>query len=342
MRETATIPASRADLQFELHRLPGAASTFAADVARGLSAMPKSVPPKHLYDELGSRLFEAICALPEYYLTRVEGAILAELAGELVGAFGGPIRLVELGSGSSEKTRVLIEAAIARQGELLYVPIDVSTSALLGSGRTLSLDYPELSIVAVAGEFAPALGWLAAAEARGEVPAPGATLVLFLGSTFGNLLEEEREPFLLEIRSHLAPGDGFLLGVDLKKPPSVLLPAYDDPLGVTAAFDRNLLGRINRELQGTFDLRTFAHRARYDSERARIEMHLESDRAQEVAIHGLDLTVPFAAGETIHTENSYRFDLDQMGALARATGFALARSWSDAEERFASCLFRAL
>lgn len=309
------------------------APTFAEDVRRGLTSSPKFLFPKYFYDDLGSRLFEAITALPEYYPTRAEAEILKNHADEIVGALGGPVWLLELGSGDGQKTRLMIEALIARQGALEYVPVDISESAVVGSSRSLLFSYPELRITAYVGEYHRALR-----KIRQERVAPGRTLVLFLGSTLGNLDPEERRVLLRDVRALLNPGEGFLLGLDLKKPESVLIPAYDDALGVTAAFDLNLLVRINRELGGEFDLRAFRHKAIYNAPKGRVEMHLESRKDQTVTIRDLGLEVSFAQGETIHTESSHKFDREQIATLAADTGFELRQMWTDSEGRFASNL----
>ena len=323
--------------RFSLRRAPEerVRRTFAEDVRAGLTAHPKILYPKYFYDELGSRLFEAITALPEYYPTRAEAEILRGHAGEIAGFLkGGPVRLVELGSGDGQKTRLLIEALLGRQGSLEYLPVDISEAAVEASAQVLLAAYPDLRVTAYVGEYHQAL------RALREQPSetPGRTLVLFLGSTLGNLDPEDRPPLLRDVRGLLAPGEAFLLGVDLKKSEDVLIPAYDDPLGVTAAFNLNLLGRINRELGGQFDLSSFRHRVVYNREAGRIEMHLESRRAQTVAIRALGIDVSFEEGETIHTESSYKFDVAQVAALARETGFELRRTWTDSEGRFASNL----
>jgi L-histidine N-alpha-methyltransferase len=309
------------------------APTFAEDVRRGLTSTPKFLYPKYFYDELGSRLFEAITVLPEYYPTRAEAEILRTHASEIVATLGGPVWLLELGSGDGQKTRLVIEALLARQGKLEYVPVDISESAVEASSRSLLFSYPELRITGYIGEYQTALR-----KIREDRRAPGLTLVLFLGSTLGNLDPEERRVLLRDVRALLNPGEGFLLGVDLKKPESELLPAYDDALGVTAAFNLNLLVRVNRELRGEFDLGGFRHKAVYNPREGRVEMHLESRRAQTVAIRELGIEVPFAAGETIHTESSYKFDREQVAALAADTGFEVRKTWTDSEERFASNL----
>ncbi|HSG39609.1 MAG TPA: L-histidine N(alpha)-methyltransferase [Thermoanaerobaculia bacterium] len=313
------------------------APTFAEDVRRGLTSTPKFLYPKYFYDELGSRLFEAITALPEYYVTRAEAEILRAHAAEIAGSVPGPVRLVELGSGDGQKTRLLIEALIASQGPLEYLPIDISESAVQVSSRALLLAYPDLRVNAYVGEYHSAMAEIHRKGSQGVH-----TLVLFLGSTLGNLDPDERRALLSDIRRLLEPGDALLLGVDLKKPEDVLIPAYDDPLGVTAAFNLNLLARINRELEGGFDVKAFRHRALYNRTAGRIEMHLESREDQTVPVRGLDLEIPFTKGETIFTESSYKFDLGQIAALASWSGFELRRTWKDSAGRFASNLFAAL
>lgn len=312
----------------------GAAPTFAEDVRRGLTADPKVLFPKYFYDALGSRLFEAICELPEYYVTRAETEIFQRYAGEIAGSLDGSVRLVELGSGDARKTRLLIEALVARQGGLEYLPIDVSRSPVEQSAERLLHAFPELTVTAFVADYQAGLRALR----REKVPPGFRTLALFLGSTIGNLDPADRLALLREIRAVLRPGDGLLLGVDLRKPESVLLPAYDDALGVTAAFNLNLLSRINQELGGEFDLAAFRHRARWNREQSRIEMHLESLREQTVRIRDLGLEVRFAAGETIHTESSYKLDPGQVAEMAAASGFALRRTWTDRGGRFASNL----
>jgi L-histidine N-alpha-methyltransferase len=309
---------------------------FADDVRRGLSAARKFLPPKYFYDELGSRLFEAICLLPEYYLTRAESEIFARHSGEIAGAAsqGSTVTLFELGSGSASKTRRIIEALLRRQKRLLYVPVDISPAALEESARALLRDYPALAVNAYAGDYDAALPRLGE-NLDGESRA----LVLFLGSNIGNFDREEARVFLLRVRQVLRAGDGLLVGADLKKDPAALEAAYDDALGVTAAFNLNLLARINRDLQADFDPRAFRHVALYDEARGRVEMHLESTRAQTVRISALGLDVLFREGERIHTENSYKYDLAELSALAAATGFESARTWLDAGERFSSNLF---
>ncbi len=305
--------------------------SFAKDVRTGLTVQPKTLPPKYFYDALGSQLFEAICLLPEYYPTRAEAEIFHRHAAEIVSQLPAPVGVVELGSGSSVKTRLLIEAILANQPELHYQPMDISASILQHSAEKLLGDYDRLRITGHVGDYTCGLDSIVRRE--GEH-----LLALFLGSNVGNYTPEESRALLKSIRSALRPGDGLLLGADLKKSPDVLIPAYSDPLGVTAVFNLNVLARINRELGGTFDLKNFQHRAVFNEDAGRIEMHLVSRVAQTVNIRALDLRVEFQTGETIHTENSYKYDLPQLATLAEATGFQPVNTWFDDERRF-SCNF---
>jgi len=328
----------RSDDRFTIHRLAlgGDSNAFASDVRGGLTRKAKALSPKYFYDELGSRLFEAICWLPEYYVTRAESEILRTTADEIVSSFEGPVRLLELGSGSSEKTRYLIEALLAKQPELHYLPVDISDSILeLASQRLLRL-YPRLRITAFAADYFTALQALAE-----RVPSDREcrTVAVFLGSNIGNFGRDESREFLRAVRKLLRPEDALLLGADLKKSPEVLIPAYDDALGVTAAFNLNLLTRINRELDGDFDVKKFQHSAIYNHELGRVEIHLVSREAQVVRIRAIDLEANFEKGETIRTENSYKFDRDQLSVLARDTGFSLARTWFDGAHLFSFNLF---
>jgi L-histidine Nalpha-methyltransferase len=307
---------------------------FGDDVRSGLVAHPKTLPPKYFYDDLGSKLFEAISALPEYYLTRAESEIFASHAQAIVER-ARPKRLVELGSGSAIKTRYLIEAALRAGTELGYSAIDIAAAALEASAKALQSEYPRLMVRSYHGDYFEGLRRLALAEGTG-----GPTLVLFLGSNIGNFDPPEAVRFLRATRDLLAPGDALLVGTDLKKDPGVLQAAYDDELGVTAAFNANILARINRELGGHFILHQFRHRALYNDRASRIEMHLESLLDQTVNIDELDLEVTLHAGETIHTESSYKFSLDDVARMARESGFMLDHSWTDKQRRFASNLLR--
>lgn len=316
-----------------LAHVPAARASFADDVRAGLTAPRKVLLPQYFYDALGSALFGAICELPEYYVTRAETEILTLRADEIARAFGAPVRLVELGSGYARKTRLLFDAVLARQESLEYAPIDIDPHVLEESARELLNTYPRLRVSAVAADFRDV------SRAFAVLPSSASrTIVLFLGSTIGNLDPVDAAALLREIRSVLEPGDALFLGADLVKPLDVLEPAYDDPLGVTAAFNRNLLARINRELGGHFDLARFTHRAFFNRDASRIEMHLVSRGAQRVAIDDLRLEVDFANGEAIHTENSYKYDDAMLATLAAEGGFAVERRWSDSRGWFADVL----
>jgi dimethylhistidine N-methyltransferase len=319
--------------RLQLYRAPHphAVATFADDVRSGLTAKRKYLPPKYLYDDLGSALFAAICELPEYYLTRSETEILQRYAGEVLQTLGGPIELVELGSGSARKTRLVIEEALRRQERLTYHPIDISPGALLASANSLVADYDRLDVMAYASDYFEIL-------ATSRLRTTERVLVLFLGSNIGNYEPEPARALLRAVATALRPGDGLLLGADLKKARRTLELAYDDPTGVTAAFNRNLLGRINRELDGYFDLRAFSHVAHYDESRGSVDSFLEAAYPHEVAIGALDLVVPFAAGERIHTESSHKFSSADIGRIAADSGFRVASGWRDEAQRFGASL----
>ena len=326
----------RRDSRLYLHNLVkrDPLTGLSEDVRKGLSAQPKRFLPKYFYDELGSQLFDAICLLPEYYLTRAENEILERFADEIVAAVDSPKTLLEMGSGSASKTRLIIEALLRLQSELLFIPVDISATALENSSRILLQSYPRLKIEAYAADYFAGL-----AELR-KKPRPR-TLALFLGSNISNFDLDEALRFLRAMRTVLQKGDALLLGADLKKDPAVLEAAYNDALGVTSAFNLNVLARINRELDGTFDLRAFRHRAFYNAAMGRIEIYIESLMKQRVRIEKLDLDVEFDAGELIHTENSYKYDMHGIRELAAATGFTLSRTWLDSQERFSSNLLLA-
>jgi L-histidine Nalpha-methyltransferase len=319
-------------------------TSFAQDVLAGLTSTPKTLLPKYFYDELGSRLFEAICCLPEYYLTGDENEIVAENVGEIMSELAipdqTPVRLIELGSGSAEKTRLIIEALLRRSADLHYLPIDISSSSLERSSEDLLHAYPGLRITGYAADYYSALGALRNTNAH-ERQAGLRTVVLFFGSSIGNLGPAESRELIGEVRAVLRPGDVLLLGADLKKSAATLIPAYDDALGVTAAFNLNLLVRINRELGGNFDLSKFEHRAVYNEEDGRIEMHLFSREAQTVQLRGINAEVNFECGESIHTENSYKFDVEDLRGLADATGFHLKKTWFDSNRHFSFNMFSA-
>lgn len=331
---TVAIVPRATDSRFRLVQVSTPSEDFGRDVREGLTSARKALPPRWFYDALGSALFDAICFLPEYYVMRAEAELLTSYRTQIVDAFGGNVRLVELGSGAARKTRLLLDVLTERQAEVEYVPVDVDAQMLERSGRELLKDYPTLRVLAVCSDFTKPSVPLAAAGPSNQ----GRTVVLFLGSTIGNLDPEGAVAMLRDLRNGLASGDALFLGADLRKSRDILEPAYDDPLGVTAAFNLNLLGRINRELGGHFSLETFRHRAFYDEAHGRIEMHLVSTRAQRVRIDALQLEVSFDEGETIHTESSYKHDHTTLAALAAAAGFTIEQRWTDSRGWFADVL----
>lgn len=333
-----TKPAVGTDARLSIHNLVtrDPRMGLAEDVRRGLSTQPKRFLPKYFYDELGSQLFEAICLLPEYYLTRSENEILQHYADEIVASVNrGKTTLLEMGSGSASKTRLIIEALLRRQSELLFMPVDISASALESSSLILLQSYSQLRIEAYAADYFAALAELSK-RPRGR------TLALFLGSNISNFDPSEARRFLRALRTVLTTGDAHLLGADLKKDKETLEAAYNDALGVTAAFNLNVLARINRELEGEFDLRNFRHLAFYNEQAGRIEIYIESCCEQTVSIKQLEMQVQFAEGEEIHTENSYKYDLGDIAQLATQTGFKLERTWLDSGKRFSSSLLMAV
>jgi L-histidine Nalpha-methyltransferase len=305
----------------------------ASAVRRGLTAPSKSLPPWLFYDEAGSRLFEQITELPEYYLTRVERGILSAYSRAMLTHAGGGqhLRIVELGAGSAAKTRLLLRTAMERQSGVVYEPVDVSFSALESACQRIESDLPEIEILPRVMDYTHELEFepCAAGERR---------LVVYIGSSIGNFEPDQAIGLLRRIRSRLQPGDGLLLGVDLVKDRNTLLAAYNDSKGITAAFNLNLLRRLNRELEADFDLESFSHRRFWNAAASRIEMHLESLAAQTVRIEALDLEVEFAAGEMIHTENSYKFPPGGAEALLSAAFFTPVSTWTDPRQWFAVCL----
>ena len=296
-----------------------------ADVLAGLTGRPKTLPPKWFYDAHGSELFEQITELPEYYPTRAEREILLGRAAEIAAATGART-LVELGSGSSDKTRHLLDELPDLH---TYVPVDVSESALTQAGQALIEERPGLSVHALVADFTAGL----------TLPGtPGPRLVAFLGGTIGNLLPTERAEFLASVRALVAPGDTLLLGTDLVKDESVLVAAYDDAAGVTAAFDKNVLAVVNRELGADFVPETFEHLALWNAEREWIEMRLRSRTVQTVKIPALELAVDFAAGEELRTEISAKFRESGVRGELAAAGWELTHWWTDTRERFALSL----
>ncbi|MEV7047298.1 L-histidine N(alpha)-methyltransferase [Streptomyces anulatus] len=300
-----------------------------ADVLSGLTRHPKTLPPKWFYDARGSELFEEITRLPEYYPTRAEREILAARAEEIAAASGART-VIELGSGSSEKTRHLLDVLPELHS---YVPVDVSESALTGAADSLLAEHPDLSVHALIADFTGGLA----------LPGtPGPRLVVFLGGTIGNLLPEERAAFLRSVRSLLSPGDALLLGTDLVKDEETLVAAYDDAAGVTAAFNKNVLNVVNRELGADFPLDDFDHLAVWNPRDRWIEMRLRARRALSVKIRELDLVVPFEAGEELRTEVSAKFWQEDVREELAAAGMRLTQWWTDSAGRFALSLATAV
>jgi len=317
------------DIRVDVHLEPDAmARALEADVRAGLGANPKTLPPKWFYDERGSALFEEITRLPEYYPTRAERAILAQRADEIATRTGADT-LVELGSGTSEKTRLLLDA-LARAGTLRrFVPFDVSEKTLRNAAGAIAHDYDGIGVHAVVGDFEHHLS---------RIPTGGRRVVAFLGGTIGNLAPEPRARFLAEVARGLADGDALLLGTDLVKDTGRLVAAYDDRAGVTAEFNRNVLRVLNRELDADFDVDEFAHVARWDPDEEWIEMRLRAERDQVVTIGRLEMEVRFAAGEELRTEISAKFRREGVARELAAAGLELAEWWTDPAGDFALSL----
>ena len=312
---------------------------FASAVCLGLAGEPKSLPWGYFYDEAGSRLFDAICELPEYYLTRTEDAILRGYARAMTVGLAGDSEdcleptIIELGSGSALKTQRLIAAALGRHDRLHYVPIDVSASALEESARRLTRQFPMLRITGYVADYRRGLERIMS-RARGP------RLIVFLGSSLGNYDQQAAVEILSMIRQTMRPDDSLLLGTDLAKERSVLEAAYDDSRGVTAAFNLNLLRRINRELGADFPLDAFCHRATYDADRGRVEMHLVSNRDHTVTISAARTAFRFAAGETVHTESSHKYTPEMLSTLRTAASFVEDAAWTDDRGWFRLQLWR--
>jgi dimethylhistidine N-methyltransferase len=316
-----------------VHAIPGNVNyDFAADVRTGLTrAGQKELPSKYLYDDVGSALFEVISHLPEYGLTRADERLLRRHAHEIVERVSGPVAVAELGAGSGRKTRWLLEAFCRRQ-RTSYYPVEISHSALVMCERELS-DIDAISIVGFEREYLDGLVEVAAYRKPGQY-----LFVLFLGSTIGNFDRAAGVKFLSQVRGILQPGDSLLLGTDLEKSHSDLIQAYDDELGVTAAFNLNLLARINRELGADFCLADFKHVARINQDARSVEMHLVSNRKQVVSVPAAEVVVPFDEGETIWTESSHKYALDEVGEMARQAGFRCEVQLVDEQWPFAENL----
>ena len=304
---------------------------IAADVRHGLTRFPKSLPPKLFYDKVGSELFEQITRLPEYYLTRTERAIFTKHAGEIIAAAGQGISIIELGAGTAEKTRLLIAEALRRQLSLVYQPVDVSDAALKAARAQVRREFPRVEVEPVIADYTNGF--------RLDRTL-GPQLVLWIGSSVGNFEQAEASAILRKLSRQMRSTDALLLGTDLAKPPEMLLPAYGDSQGITEQFNKNILGRINRELGGHFQLDQFRHVAIWNREASRMEIYLESFREQRVRIDALGLTIPFAPGERIHTENSYKYTPRMLNEMMNEGGFCLERTWTDERRWFAVHLAR--
>ncbi len=297
-----------------------------SDVVKGLTQTPKTLPPRYFYDDRGSELFEQICELPEYYVTRTETVILQQYAAEITQRTGA-CEIIELGSGSSTKTRILLDAYQQQSLPLRYLPIDVSAGILETSARQLLADYPSLQVYALAGTYEVALSQLEPSQLPNR-------MICFVGSTLGNLNPQECNVFLSQITDALRVGEYFLLGIDLQKPKDILSAAYNDSQGVTAAFNINILEHLNWKFEGNFDTTQFTHHAFYNETENQIEMHLKSERSQTVELHALNLKVHFEAGETIRTEISRKFNLNTIPQELKAKGLVPRKVWTDENQWF--------
>jgi L-histidine Nalpha-methyltransferase len=304
------------------------------EVWRGLLKPPRSLVPWMLYDSEGSRLFERITTLPEYYPTRTERDILAEYAGAIIRAtgsdYGAPLRLLELGAGTAAKTGILLKAATRLRNEVIYLPVDVSSDALDAACDSIGCLLPNVELQPIVANYVTHPPKLERFR--------GSTLAMYIGSSIGNFTPDEARAILRNLRSELRRGDALLLGTDMVKDEPTLVRAYDDKDGVTAAFNLNILRRLNRELGANFDTGCFRHRARWNRAESRIEMHLESTRDQWVTIPAADLSLEFAAFETIHTESSYKFTRETLRALLHDAGFTVEQTWTDPRQWYALTL----
>jgi dimethylhistidine N-methyltransferase len=313
-----------------LPKLPSIASSpVAVEVLNGLTDNPKTLSPWLFYDQAGSQLFEEITELPEYYVTRTEKQILAEHAEEIVtaAAAGRDLSMIELGAGTATKTGLLLNAAVGLQGSVTYYPIDVSETALEEARTRLEAELPEVTVEPIVADYTEGMRQNGASQT-------GRKLVLYIGSSIGNFSPADALEILRGVRAQLLPGDSLLLGTDMVKDVGTLLAAYDDAAGVTAKFNMNVLVRINRELDANFNPKLFRHRARWNEQHSRIEMHLESLLSQKIALRAVDMELRFARGETIHTENSYKFTDERVVALLTRAGFKLRQQWTDPNRWF--------
>jgi dimethylhistidine N-methyltransferase len=304
----------------------------AREVLQGLSSSPKKLPPRLFYDQAGSALFEQITELPEYYLTATEQAIFERHAGSMVQAAGAASTIIELGAGTARKTMLVLRAALAQHRSVTFIPVDVSSFALDVAQQRVTTELPQVTVHPLVMDYTR--------KSSTFSRIPGRKLVLYIGSSIGNFEPMAASALLRHLRSSLAPGDSLLLGTDMQKPVDILLRAYDDSAGVTAHFNLNILARINREFDADFDLAAFQHCVRWNHHDSRIEMHLKSRTHQRVHIEALDLAVNFNPGETIHTENSYKFTSAMLNALASNAGLTIEQTWRDERSWFSVTLLR--
>lgn len=305
---------------------------MAEDVRRGLTSRPKSLPPRLFYDATGSALFERITELPEYYLTNAEREIFERFADEIADCAGPDVHVIELGAGSASKTQRLLRAIIQRQGATEFHPIDVSPTALEEARQSIEVNLPDVRVIPEVLDYSYGIPFAA--------KLPGTKLVLYIGSSIGNFEPLEASSVLSHIRRALNPGDAMLIGTDMRKAEELLVPAYNDPQGVTAAFNRNILSHINQELDANFAPEMFQHIALWNEDESRMEIYLESSREQTAFIRTLDMKVHFAKGEKIHTENSYKFTMPMIESIAANGGFKLERTWNDSKRWFTVHLLR--
>jgi dimethylhistidine N-methyltransferase len=305
---------------------------MAREVREGLSANPKRLSPKFFYDETGSALFERITELPEYYLTRTERAIFEDFASEILEAAGTSLTLVELGAGTATKTCILVQELLQRQPRALFYPIDVSPAALNEAVSQMGSQFPQLRVSPIVADYTGGVPALARINGR--------KLVLYIGSSIGNFEPSEAVGILRRIRRALRSGDALLLGTDLAKSPKILLPAYDDAQGVTAAFNKNILARLNRELDADFEVDAFRHVAVWNKHCSRMEIYLESLKQQSAFIAALDMDVRFSQGERMHTENSYKYTDAMIESILRESGFQREQTWTDPKHWFGVHLAR--
>lgn len=325
-------------LEITSTQLPATHTREAAAALEGLSAKPKFLPSWLFYDEEGSRLFEAITNLPEYYLTAREHSIFAQYAKEMIAAVSEksdePISVVELGAGSASKTLVLLDALAAGRGHITYLPVDISESALQAASHNVGSVFSDIEVQPICSEITD--------EGLLNLPEEGRRLALYIGSSIGNFDPEEAVELLQWLHSQLQPGDALLLGTDMVKDVAPLLLAYNDAAGITARFNKNILARLNRALGADFALESFTHRAIWNADRSRMEMHLDSKRSQTVQVPALDRSFQFKRGESIHTENSYKFTPESVEEILSSSGFSLEQSWYDADRWFGVHLARVI